>query len=125
MRSSAEINWLFQRNIQFLEDYLREMPSVPPLHRQRALAHVAAQPGCSLENLFLTTEGQVTRDDIYTLIAMGDVYVDLSSATLAEPAKVAVWSEKSVKADVGPVTEPAEASPRSAIGLGRQGLDGY
>jgi putative transposase len=106
VRSSAEINWLFQRNIQFLEDYLREMPSVPPLHRQRALAHVAAQPGCSLENLFLTTEGQVTRDDIYTLIAMGDVYVDLSSATLAEPAKVAVWSEKSVKADVGPVTEP-------------------
>jgi hypothetical protein len=105
VRSSAEINWLFQRNIQFLEDYLRETPSVPTLHRQRALAHVAAQPGCSLESLFLTTEGQVTRDETYALIGTGDIYVDLSSATLAEPAKVAVWLEKPVKADVGPVME--------------------
>src|SRR5215472_13316167 len=53
VRSSSEINWLFQRNIQFLEDYLRETPSVSPLHRQRALAYIAAQPGCSLETLFL------------------------------------------------------------------------
>lgn len=58
VRSSADINWLFQRNIHFLEDYLRETPSVPPLRRQRALAHVAAQPGCLLKTLFLTTEGR-------------------------------------------------------------------
>ena len=70
-------------------------------------SHVAAQPGCSLETLFLATEGQVTRDEIYALIATGDIYVDLSSAKLPEPAKVAVWLEleKPAKADVDPVME--------------------
>ena len=46
------------------------------------------------------TEGQVTRDEIYTLIATGDIYVDLSSAILPEPAKVAVWLEKPLKPEV-------------------------
>ncbi len=32
VRSSAEINWLFQRNIQFLEDYLRTTPEVGSFH---------------------------------------------------------------------------------------------
>ena len=107
VRSSAEINWLFQRNVQFLEDYLRTPVTVPSLQRQRVLAHVAAQPGCSLEALFLTTEGQVTRDEIYALIATGNVYIDLSAASLPEPAKVAVWLEKPAKADVAPVLDSA------------------
>jgi len=94
VRSSAEINWLFQRNIQFLEDYLRSAPLLPPLHRQRVLAHVTAQQGCSLDDLFRSTDGQVTRDEIYTLIATGDIYVDLLSGVLLEPKKVTVWPEK-------------------------------
>jgi putative transposase len=73
VRSSAEINWLFQRNVQFLEDYLRTPVTVPSHPRQRVLAHMAAEPGCSLEALFLTTEGQVTRDEIYALIRTGDI----------------------------------------------------
>jgi transposase InsO family protein len=108
VRSSAEINWLFQRNIQFLEDYLRTPVTVLSLQRQRALAHVAAQPGCSLEALFLAAEGQVTRDEIYALIATGEIYVDLSSASLTEPAKVAVWLEKPAKAGVNPITDSAK-----------------
>jgi transposase InsO family protein len=107
VRSSAEIDWLFQRNVQFLEDYLRTPVTVPSLQRQRVLAHVAAQPGCSLEALFLTTEGQVTRDEIYALIAAGDIYIDLSTASLTEPTKVAVWLDKPPKADVDPVSDSA------------------
>ena len=42
VRSSAGINWLFQRNIQFLEDYLRTAPQVSSVHRQRIFAHIAA-----------------------------------------------------------------------------------
>ena len=48
VRSSAEINWLFQRNVQFLEDYLRTPVSVPPLQRQRVLAHVIASLAISV-----------------------------------------------------------------------------
>jgi len=34
VRSSREINWLFQRNIQFLEDYFRTASEVSSVHRQ-------------------------------------------------------------------------------------------
>lgn len=107
VRSSAEINWLFQRNVQFLEDYLRTPVAVASQQRQRVLAHVAAQPGCTLEALFLTTEEQVMRDEIYAMIATGDIYVDLSAVSLPEPAKVAVWLEPA-KADIDPVSESAK-----------------
>lgn len=94
VRSSAGINWLFQRNIQFLEDYLRETPEVPSLHRQRAVAYVTAQPGGSLADLFRSTDGHLTRDEIYTLIATGDICTDLHAAVLLEPENVRLWAEK-------------------------------
>jgi transposase InsO family protein len=94
VRSSAGINWLFQRNIQFLEDYLRAAPQVSSLHRQQVLAQVAAKPACSLEDLFQATDGEVTRDEIYALIATGDIFVDLLSVSLPEPEKVPVWLRK-------------------------------
>ena len=99
VRSSAEINWLFQRNIQFLEDYLRTAPQVSSLHRQRILALVAAQPACSLADLIQATDGQVSRDEIYSLIATRDIFVDLMSASLPEPEKVPVWLEKPSQPD--------------------------
>jgi hypothetical protein len=110
VRSSAEINWLFQRNIQFLEDYLRMTLTVPSLQRQRALAQVASQPGCSLEALFGATEGLVTRDEIYTMIATGDIYADLAAVSLPEPAKVPVWPEEPEKINNDrPTADSAEA----------------
>lgn len=94
VRSSAGINWLFQRNIQFLEDYLRAAPEVSSLHKQQARACVMARPGCSLDDLFRSTDGQLTRDEIYTLIATSDIYVDLHLSVLLEPEKVTLWPEK-------------------------------
>jgi putative transposase len=112
VRSSAEINWLFQRNIQFLEDYLRSTPEVGSVSRWRVLAQVAARPGCSLEDLFRATDGEVSRDEVYSLIAAGDIFVDLQSALLPEPEKVRVWLEKSLRPDGGQAGSPA-AHPRS------------
>jgi putative transposase len=112
VRSSAEINWLFQRNIQFLEDYLRATPEVSSFSRQRVLAQVAARPGCSLEDLFRVTDDEVTRDDIYSLIATGDVFVDLQAASLPEPENVRVWLQKSLCGDDGH-EEPATTNPRA------------
>ena len=94
VRSSAGINWLFQRNIQFLEDYLRTAPKVSSVHRQRIFANIAARPACLLEDLFEATDGEVTRDEIYSLIATGDIFVDLFAALLPEPEKVTVWLER-------------------------------
>jgi putative transposase len=114
VRSSADINWLFQRNIQFLEDYLRATPEVNSRSRARILAQVAAQPGCSLADLFTATDGDVIRDEIYSLIATGDIFVDLQGASLPQPENVRVWTEKSRYLDDGP---PGGAASRPCVGL--------
>ncbi len=96
VRSSAEINWIFQRNIQFLEDYLRSTPTVSPLSKQRAQAFIAARPRCSLADLLSLSGPGVNQDDIYSLIACGDLYVDMSSASLSDADKTIVTVEKMI-----------------------------
>jgi putative transposase len=93
VRSSGEINWVFQRNMQFLEDYLRsDSVSISSLVRQRILAYVLAWPGLSLRALLEDSAGVATPDDIYSSIATGQLYVDLAAAALAEPSDVRVYS---------------------------------
>jgi len=123
VRSSAEINWLFQRNIQFLEDYLRTPREIDSFIRQRILAHVAAQPGCSLEDLFRVTDSEVSRDEVYCLIAAGDIFVDLQSASLPEPEGVKVWLEKSLCRD-SELTGSAAPHPPSSAGIGSSQIQG-
>jgi putative transposase len=96
VRSSAEINWAFQRNIQFLEDYLRSTPTVSPLSRQRVHAYIAARPGCSLADLLSPNGPGVNQDDVYSMIAIGDLYVDIFSASLSESDRTIVSLEKTL-----------------------------
>ena len=52
VRSAQEIDWVFQRNIQFLDDYLRAGgPICRPEIAERLLGHALAAPGLSLEAL--------------------------------------------------------------------------
>jgi len=91
VRSSAEINWIFQRNFQFLSDYFH--PDCPPVADQivGAIAALVAQtPGLRLSDLFQQGPA-ISRDTIYTLIAHQQIYVDLRSVPLAEPDRVSVF----------------------------------
>lgn len=93
VRSSGEINWVFQRNMQFLEDYLRsDSVSISSMVRERILAYVLAWPGLSLRALLEDSARVATTDDIYSLIATGQLYVDLAAAALVEPSDVRVYS---------------------------------
>jgi len=97
VRSSSQINWTYQRNIQFLEDYLRAGPStVAPDIRRTVLAWAAAT-GCTstLGDLFRATDGVASRDDIYLLVALGTIEVDLTKALLAEPDEVPLLVNRS------------------------------
>jgi putative transposase len=89
VRSSSQVDGVFQRNIQFLEDYLRADPVVIE-HRVReaVLTVVSAHPGISLDALFHATEQAASADDIYLLIASGAVSTDLSAAPLIDPQHV-------------------------------------
>jgi putative transposase len=88
----GEIDWVFQRNMRFLEDYLRS-GSVPisSLVRERVRAYVLAWPEVSLRALLEGSAGIAAPDDIYSLIAMDQLYVDLNVAPLAEPGEVKVF----------------------------------
>jgi hypothetical protein len=55
---------VFQRNIQFLEDYLRaDKQEVSPASRDTALAYVSATPGLPLDDLVQLTKDTVTTDE--------------------------------------------------------------
>lgn len=113
-RSSAEINWTFQRNVQFLEDYWRfdVCPTVSTV-RQWVRDAVALHPGLWLSELFARAKAVAGRDDIYRLIAAEDLYVDLKAAALAESDKVRVFSSpeaatasKAIEAQVETASPP-------------------
>jgi putative transposase len=92
--SSAEIDWVYQRNLRFLEDYLRF--SRPPVENEVASAiHQMCQSRPAICLLDVLEGLQVgTPDDVYALIASERVYVDLSQAPLADPAHVHVFVDR-------------------------------
>lgn len=93
VRSSAEIDWVFQRNIQFMEDYLRvESLQRSPADRDAVLSYVAARPGLTLDELLQLTNGQVCPDQIYAMIAADILHVDWRAAPFAEPMKVELFA---------------------------------
>ena len=93
VRSSAEINWVLQRNLQFLEDYLRfDCASVTGFVDQAIKAVVRAEPGILLSILLEWAKDVATHDDIYLMIASSEVYVDLGAAPVVEPERVLVFA---------------------------------
>jgi putative transposase len=94
VRCSSEIDWVFQRNLLFLEDYLRAdcapvaQPTLTAVH-----ALLAAQPGISLAELLRQTD-VASSDELNTLIAQEQVYVAVRAAPLAEPERVRVFRDE-------------------------------
>ena len=97
--SAAQVNWTLQRNLQFLEDYLRFAPAKPsPFLNPAIKAAVDAQPAITLLNLLERMHGIVEPDEIYMLIVSGDIYVDLSAAPIAEPERVHIYGNAELAA---------------------------
>src|SRR5439155_14856549 len=95
VRSSRGINWVYQRNIQYLEDYLRsDSEQLRTSVRETAIGLVRMNPGMRLSDLFIATEGQADRDEIHMLIAVGAIHVDLTSAPLVEADKIRVYPDQ-------------------------------
>lgn len=94
VQSSAQIDWVYQRNLRFLEDYLRVSCSPVPLEITEAIRIlVMRKPALTLlELLESLTLG--TTDDLYFLIATDQVYVDLAQTPLADPGHVHVFVDR-------------------------------
>jgi len=91
VRSSREIDWVFQRNLRFLEDYLTLDMQPSSALAERVKAYVVATPGISLKELVETAKDFATPDDIYRLIASDQLWVDLRAVPLAEPDRVPLF----------------------------------
>ncbi len=103
VRSSAEIDWVWQRNILFLEDYLRvDAPTVEAEAQNQLCALIQAHPGIALSTLIEQTRIW-TADDIYHLIVTDEVFVDLSAAPLAEPGRVRVFATAETARALAPI----------------------
>lgn len=99
MRDSAEINWVLQRNLQFLEDYLRfDCASVTGFVDQAIRTAVQAEPGILLRDLLERVKDVAKHDDIYLLIASGGVYVDLGATAIVEPERVRIFANAVIAA---------------------------
>lgn len=94
LRSSAEIDWVFQRNMRFLEDYLfQENPIVSPEASEEILSLVTLEAGITLSKLLKDLK-HASSDDIYTLIATEKIFADLRVAPLAEPDRPHIFRDK-------------------------------
>lgn len=113
VRSSAEIDWILQRNLRFLEDYLRDdCPEVNGEIAETIVQRVGQTPGGTLDEL-LGEMGEKHSDNIYRLIASREIYCDLSKAPLAEPRRVVVYKNEELAQAYGLMSE-AETGPRPA-----------
>lgn len=93
--SSEMVDWTLQRNLHFLEDYLRSDVITINASRVRAIKTiVAAEAGISLLDLMAKLQDVAEPDALYALIANGELYVDLSAAVIAEPGRVHVYVDE-------------------------------
>jgi putative transposase len=91
--SSAQVNWVLQRNLQFLEDYLRLASlDVAELVNPAIKTTVESEPGIFLHELLEKVRGVAEPDEIYLLLVAGCIYVDLRAAPIAEPDRVRVFA---------------------------------
>ena len=95
LRSSDGINWILQANIHFLEDYMRRDSKEQDASLKHALTSwVIDEPGILISELLPKARGETTADCLYTLIALGDLYVDLNGYRLAEVDRVRVFRDR-------------------------------
>lgn len=93
VRSSNEINWVYQRNLLLLEDYFRspyplETKMVSDIQRV-----VSAKPGIVLQDISELI-ADINMDVLFAMIVNGDLYVDLSADDLAEFERITVFTTK-------------------------------
>ncbi|HEY0322536.1 MAG TPA: hypothetical protein VGC66_16390 [Pyrinomonadaceae bacterium] len=95
VKSSKDINWTFQRWMEFLEDYYRaDAPIIPAEAREVVLQNVAADPGLSLESLCNLSKDTASRDDIFMMIAHEVIFVDLYAVAPSELEFVKVYADE-------------------------------
>ena len=118
VRSSDEINWVWQRNIAYLSDYMQKRsPCCDPELAIVVTVFVRLKQGVLLSELLAQTE-LFCPDDIFSLIAHGGLYVDLMKYDVSDHERVHVFTdEMQAKLNYKPEL-PAEVTTSLSIETG-------
>ena len=99
LHPSSDCNPILQRNISYLDDYLRGDPDgVNDDSREAVIACVSACPGLPLAELIRRLAVPAAADCAYSMIARRNIYVDLGVVFLGDQAMVRVFPSKEVAA---------------------------
>ena len=113
--TSAQIDWIYQRNLLFLEDYLRvNAPAVLEEQQETIRTTVLRNPGLTLREL-LKQHPAEWADAMYFLIVTDGLYVDLRAAPLAQPEKVRVFLNRKMARAHAVLTPLSPSIPRPHI----------
>jgi putative transposase len=117
LRSSSQIDWTYQRNIQFLEDYLRaDAPLFNDRRCEIARSYLGKENALVLSELLERVRAAgITADEIYALIAAEQVCVDLSAVPLADPRRVEVFLDREAADCFRKKTRPAAPPAHSPL----------
>ena len=116
VRSSAEINWALQRNLRFLEDYLRANDQQRLISEQAKLSVtslLAARPGMTLREL--SGSAKATVDEIYLLLVTNKIFIDLCAAPLVDPDHVYVFLDQDTAFAYSQITRLRPPSPADGM----------
>jgi len=121
IRSMKEINWTYQRNLEFLDDYYRDDEHVIGEDARASLiSEVMGEPGLSLKDLLTRTHKTASSDDAFMLIARSELYVNLRIELLTDQDEVRVFPDKDTAdayKNLVRITSPSWRSSRSYIDL--------
>lgn len=94
VRSSLETNWTAVNNAVFLSDYLQENTPKASDQQKGMVAKLLAQRAwLRLKDLLEFDQDQLPADVIYTMVAQGQLYVELDADRLAEPERTVVFRD--------------------------------
>jgi transposase InsO family protein len=111
---SSAVNWVYQDNLDFLQDYLRASQDLVAEEAAREIqTMVVADPGLSIAQVLRQLD-HATADDLYGLIATGRLYVDLEHRRLADRVHAAVYPDATT-AQVANVTTSAQIVFHSSL----------
>lgn len=102
---------------EFFEDYYRTNNlTVEKTKRDHIITIISKSPGISLEELFASLENTVSRDDVFSLIVLNEIYVDLYKVPVLEFRQVKAFENQDLaeafdKINIPPLIEIPETKP--------------
>jgi putative transposase len=93
VRSDADLDWIWTRNIIFLREYLdAEKLNVDAISAAALIDLTRAEPGIALADFLEDARALgASADDVYALLVAGRIWIDLRRAPLAQPTTVSVF----------------------------------